>query len=125
MKDELFEEIKVELKKILTKKRGQFLLVGPDRALLEYFKDYIALNSSFKPVDVYKQLDENPKNKIFFINLEQTNKIEYQSLLYYYLELPINQNCLICLISNNLYLSTSSLYNFKSVSLILSDFLEL
>ncbi|KAI5173294.1 origin recognition complex subunit 4 [Pancytospora epiphaga] len=90
-----------EISKVFKKEKGQFLIVGPDRTLLDHLKEIIAVESGYTPVTVTRDRPSNPKNKIFFLNLLPTQSIEYQSLLYYYLELPLKRRCFVCLISTS------------------------
>lgn len=80
---------------------GQFLIAGPDIGLLFSLRDLIAgQQSSYQAVDVSAEKDTAPDHKIFFINLKNNTAMQYQSLLYYYLELPQKHDCFVCLISN-------------------------
>ena len=95
---------KLTLDKIMTlldNTRDQFLIVGLDNTVISVVKSYISKNSSYKPVTVTYRKELDPSNKIFFINLENTSAMQYQSLLYYYLELPLKYDCFVCRNSNS------------------------
>lgn len=95
-----FEDLKELISSVFETEKGQCLIVGLDSALLSYAKNII-YKPGYESIDVTTQKDESPENKIFFINLNETNSMIYQSLIYYYLELPSSYNCFVCLISNN------------------------
>lgn len=56
---------------------------------------------NYTRINVINERDPSPDNKIFFIKLENKSSIMHQSLLYYYLELPMNSNCIVCLLSTS------------------------
>lgn len=86
---------------LLNKQAGQFLLVSPDEVLLSLAQDAIASHTDYKPVCVENEKDFTPDKKIFFITLQNKRNVGYQSLLYYYLELPLRHNCFVCLFSSS------------------------
>lgn len=104
-----------QIASVFNQKSGQFMIVGPDRSILDYvirqftksyYSDEISSSaeevlSTYKTVFVTKNKDFQPDKKIFVLNLELTSSIEYQSLLYYYLELPLEYECFVCLISSS------------------------
>lgn len=85
---------------ILRNKSDQFLLVGLDETILNLITNKMMENKNFQHV-IVKNKDLDPDNKIFYIYLKNQSSLEYQSLLYYYLELPFKYNCHICLISTS------------------------
>lgn len=97
------------LKSILKNESGQFMILGPDKALLQHLVYKIRRMTKYKPVQVVNSKDENPNDKIFFIFLKNTNSLAYQSLLYHYLELPETFRCFVCFVSR----STLSLNFFE------------
>lgn len=86
-------------------KREQFLLVGTDTHLIEQCIDSVISRGKhcmkYETVYVTTKKDTNPKKKIFIIDLNLKTSMQYQSLLYYYLELPLKNDCYVCLTSTN------------------------
>lgn len=91
----------LEIKKILKEKRGQFMILSPDRALLHHLVVEIKKASKYKAVDVANTKHEDPNGKIFFISLKNTSSMMYQSILYHYLELSEIFKCFVCFISTS------------------------
>lgn len=90
-----------EIAGLFRDKRGQFLLVGPDMQLLECARSLICEKTKYAPETVTMGRQKFPDRKIFFLNLAGGQSLEYQSLLYYYLELPLSHDCFVCLVSTS------------------------
>ncbi|KAI4291913.1 hypothetical protein PAPHI01_1187 [Pancytospora philotis] len=89
------------IKELLCEKRGQFLLVGPDEAVLDLLVQAIQKTARYSSVLVKSTRHLAPEHKIFFLKLANKAAIDYQSLLYYYLELPLQHDCFVCLVSTS------------------------
>lgn len=87
------------IEKMFENESGQFMIVGMDRLVIEEIVNRLPSLSSYKVVKVDRQKDFNPDRKIFVLKLENSSSIEYQSLVYYYLELPANSKSFVCLVS--------------------------
>lgn len=96
---ELIDPLLSRIVGFLREKSGQFMVVGLDNVLLGVLVDKISKIGKLKPVFVKRNKDENPDGKIFFIKLQNTSSMEYQALLYHYLELPLSFDCFVCLTS--------------------------
>lgn len=99
LRDEAVAPLLASIGNLLCEKSGQFMIVGLDSVLLEDLVHKISEIGKFRPVLVRKSKDESPNGKIFFIKLQNTSSMEYQALLYYYLELPLTSSCFVCLTS--------------------------
>ncbi|KAI5149199.1 hypothetical protein ENBRE01_0760 [Enteropsectra breve] len=88
-------------REMMKEKSNQFLIAGLDEALLMHLKNLIIEKSKYTAVSVRNEKDEDPEGKIFFINLQDKTAMDYQALLYYYLELPLKHKCHVCLITTS------------------------
>ncbi|KAL6121655.1 hypothetical protein NUSPORA_01392 [Nucleospora cyclopteri] len=106
-------------KEINSKKSRQFLIISPDELVLEETVEKIkkqvikedkrSKNERRSPFIEFKWVGNVEKtedaskcdNKVFIIELLTKTTMQYQSLLYYYLELPLKYNCFIILLSNS------------------------
>lgn len=77
------------------------MIVGLDKDAISSIADSLSEISDYSIVRVKKQRDANPENKLYIIKLENNSSLHYQSLLYYYLELPLSHNCFVCLVSTS------------------------
>lgn len=98
---ELIASLLSDINDLMRQRSGQFMVVGLDSILLQTLTDEISNASSLMSVFVKKDKDEHPDGKIFFIRLQNTSSMEYQALLYYYLELPLSHDCFVCLVSTS------------------------
>lgn len=99
--EQLVESNLTNIYQLLQNKAGQFLVLSPDEDLLEIASNMLAKHSKYKIVRVIAERDQKPARKIFLINLHNKRSISYQSLLYYYLELPLRFNCFVGLFSSS------------------------
>lgn len=83
--------------KLLKQEKGQFMIAGMDRTIIDEIINNLSTLTKYKIVKTVKNKDLNPENKVFVLNLENNSSMEYQSLLYYYLELPLENDCFVCL----------------------------
>lgn len=86
---------------VLSNKSGQFMIVSPDTAILDYVVKNLKKAHNYKFVEVKKQKDEAPDKKVFLINLSCLKSMEYQSFLYFYFELPLYHDCFVCILTNS------------------------
>lgn len=89
------------VKEILDEGRGQFMVVGMDHGVLSEIVRRLPGLTSYRVVETVSQKDLNPADKLFVIRLENNSSIEYQSLIYYYLELANTHRCTVCLVSTS------------------------
>jgi hypothetical protein len=85
---------------VFEKKSGQFMLVSPDESILNNLIKKIKKLKNYNFVNVKKDKDLSPNNKVFLISLNSTSSMEYQSLLYYYFELPLHFDCFVCILTD-------------------------
>jgi len=89
------------IKKILKEGTGQLMVVGMDHGILSEIVGRLSTLTSYEVVEAVNQKDFNPTAKLFILRLENNSSIEYQSLIYYYLELCNTQKCMVCLVSTS------------------------
>ncbi|ELA42135.1 uncharacterized protein VICG_00776 [Vittaforma corneae ATCC 50505] len=89
------------IKKVFENESGQFMIVGMDKLAIEEIVNKLSSLSPYKVIKIDRQKDFNPDRKIFILKLENISSIEYQSLIYYYLELPANSKSFVCLVSTS------------------------
>lgn len=90
-----------QIKTVLKTGSGQFMVVGMDKTVLEEIVRHFPGLTRYEVVPVENQRDLEPERKLFVLELENNSSIGYQSLLYYYLELPSAHKCFVCLISTS------------------------
>ena len=89
------------IKFLKNKGNEQILIVGPDPYLIQYVIDKILSNlDHLEPVYVNTKKEIKPENKIFLIDINLSTSMQYQSVLYYYLELS-KKNCIVILTSTS------------------------
>ncbi|KAM0681787.1 hypothetical protein GINT2_000304 [Glugoides intestinalis] len=99
-KDFIDSQLK-KIKKMFCKKSGQFMVVGVDKYVVDRVIDELGLNSEYSVVKVKCKKDLTPHRKLYILPLENNSSITYQSLLYYYLELPRQHECFVCFVSTS------------------------
>lgn len=99
---ENFYEPKIDqINDLFSEKSGQFMIVSPDLSILDCAICKLKKIQKYKFVEVKRDKDQCPDNKVFIIRLSSTVSMEYQSLLYYYFELPLHYDCFICIVTNS------------------------
>lgn len=89
------------VKKIVEDGSGQLMIVGMDTSILDGIVARLPTMTSYKVVRVKNQKDLDPDKKLFILKLENNQSVNYQSLIYYYLELPNTYECTVCLVSTS------------------------
>lgn len=85
-----------------TLKRTNFMIVGPDPHAIEECIAAVFPQVTYDIVYVTTQKDSSPNNKFFIIDISLKANLQYQSFLYYYLELSTKFDCYVCLISTSI-----------------------
>lgn len=99
--DDFLQPYILQINNLLKSESGQFMIVGMDRSIINTLVTKIAEEHEYSTVIVKKQKHEDPEEKFFILNLENKLSIEYQSLLYYYLELPMKHRCFVCFVTTS------------------------
>lgn len=91
----------VEIAEAITGRCGHLLIAGPDPQLLAAAQEMIAASTPYRAVHITTQRAVSCDRRIFFVPLEPRPSLQYQALLYYYLELPRKHSCFVCLVSTS------------------------
>lgn len=85
-----------------TLKRTNFMIIGPDPHAIEECMATVFHKISYDVVYVTTQKDSSPNKKFFVIDISLKTNLQYQSFLYYYLELSTKFDCYVCLTSTSI-----------------------
>lgn len=101
MPEDFLQPYILQIKELLKSESGQFMIVGMDKDIINKLVTKISQEHEYSTTIVKKQKYEDPENKFFILSLENKLSIEYQSLLYYYLELPVMHKCFVCFVTTS------------------------
>lgn len=90
-----------KIKKMFYRKSGQFMIVGVDKYVVDRVVGELAHECDYTVIKVKRKKDLSPHKKLYILPLENDSSIRYQSLLYYYLELPRQYDCFVCFVSTS------------------------